>query len=333
MTLDLVPVWAVILALGVFLYVLTDGFDLGVGILFAGAPDDRARNLMIDSIAPVWDGNETWLILGGAGLLAVFPLAFAILMPALYLPILLMLLGLIFRGVAIEFRTVPGAIKSIWDGAFFVGSSVATFAQGVVLGNFIEGFPVVERHFAGGSWDWVRPFSLFTGVGLLFGYGLLGATWLILKTDGALQDWARARARQLLLGVVVLFSIAFAWTPLAVPRIAVRWLTWPHSLMLLPLPVVGLFCAYGVWWGLARRRELLPFVGAMGIFVTCYLGLGASILPYIVPYHLGLWDAAASHKTQGFLLVGTLFLLPIILMYTGWSYWIFRGKVRGEHGY
>src|SRR5574341_1186324 len=276
MTLDLVPVWAVILALGVFLYVLTDGFDLGVGILFAGAPDDRARNLMIDSIAPVWDGNETWLILGGAGLLAVFPLAFAILMPALYLPILLMLLGLIFRGVAIEFRTVPGAIKSIWDGAFFVGSSVATFAQGVVLGNFIEGFPVVERHFAGGSWDWVRPFSLFTGVGLLFGYGLLG--------------------------VAVLFSIAFAWTPLAVPRIAVRWLTWPHSLMLLPLPVVGLFCAYGVWWGLARRRELLPFVGAMGIFVTCYLGLGASIL-------------------------------PIILMYTGWSYWIFRGKVRGEHGY
>lgn len=333
MTLDLVPVWAAVLALGVFVYVLTDGFDLGVGILFGGAPDDQARDLIIGSIAPVWDGNETWLILGGAGLLAVFPLAFAILMPALYFPILMMLLGLIFRGVAIEFRTVPGAIKRLWDWAFCLGSSLAAFAQGVVLGNFIEGFPVVERQFAGGSWDWVRPFSLFTGVGLLAGYGLLGATWLILKSDGALQEWARVRARRFLLAVLVLFGVALIWTPLAVPHFAARWLAWQYRVVLFPLPLLGLLCAYAVWRGLARRRELLPFVGAMGIFVVCYLGLGASILPYVVPYHLGLWDAAASHKTQGFLLIGTLFLLPIVLMYTGWSYWIFRGKVRGDHGY
>ena len=333
MMLDLVPVWAAILAFGMFLYVLTDGFDLGVGILSGRAPDERARNLMINSIAPVWDGNETWLILGGAGLLAVFPLAFAILMPALYFPILLMLLGLIFRGVAIEFRSVPGALKYIWNGAFFVGSSVAAFAQGVVLGNFIEGFPVVERHFAGGSFDWVRPFPLFTGVSLLFGYGLLGATWLILKTDGVLQGWARARARQLLIGVLILCGIAFAWTPLAVPQIAARWIVWRYHLLLLSLPVLGLLCAYAVWWGLAQRREVMPFVGAMGIFVTCYLGLGVSILPYIVPYKLGLWDAAASHKTQGFLLIGTLFILPIVLIYSGWSYWVFRGKVRADIGH
>lgn len=327
---DLVPLCAVILAFGVFMYVLMDGFNLGVGILSSYAQDGHGRDVMMRSIVPVWDGNEVWLVLGGTVLFAVFLVVFAILTPALYFPILLMLLGLLFRGVAFEFRSVPRVRTSAWDLAFPLGSLIATFAQGVVLGCFIEGFPVLNRQFIGGSLDWIRPFSLFTGLCLIVGYGLLGATWLVLKTDHFLPDWARREARHFLLGVLALCAVVCVWTRLAVSPIAVRWRTWPAPFLLVPIPLLTVGFGYWMWRALERRRELAPFVAAMGIFVMCYLGLVISILPYVVPYQLSVLDAAASPKVQEFLLIGTLLLLPIIMTYTGWSYWVFRGKVNAH---
>jgi len=333
MALDLVPIWTVVLALGVFMYVLLDGFDLGVGILFPFAPDDRGRDLMMASVAPIWDGNETWLVLGGIALFAAFPLAFAIILPAVYFPILAMLLGLIFRGVAFEFRHTARTSRKRWDEAFFWGSLVATFAQGCVLGKFVLGFAVEGRQYAGTSLDWVHPFVLGVGAGLVFGYALLGATWLVMKTEGELQEWARTAARNCLLGVLVFIAMVSLWTPFLDERIAARWFGWPNIALLAPVPLVTAAIAWWVWRSLWRGRDVAPFIGAMGLFAMCYLGLGISLFPYVVPPSITLWDAAAAPQSQAFLLVGTLFLLPIILMYTGWSYWVFRGKVRGDAGY
>ena len=333
MALDLVPIWTAVMALGVFMYVLLDGFDLGVGILFPFAPDDRGRDLMMASVAPIWDGNETWLVLGGIALFAAFPLAFAIIMPAVYFPILAMLLGLIFRGVAFEFRHTARTSRKRWDEAFFWGSLVATFAQGCVLGKFVLGFAVEGRQYAGTSLDWVHPFVLGVGAGLVFGYALLGATWLVMKTEGALQEWARTAARNCLLGVLVFIAMVSLWTPFLDARIAARWFSWPNIALLAPVPLVTAAIAWWVWRSLWRGRDVAPFLGAMGLFAMCYLGLGISLFPYVVPPSITLWDAAAAPQSQAFLLVGTLFLLPIILMYTAWSYWVFRGKVRGDAGY
>jgi cytochrome d ubiquinol oxidase subunit II len=333
MPLDLVPIWTVILAIGVFMYVLLDGFDLGVGILFPFAPDDRSRDLMMASVAPIWDGNETWLVLGGVALFAAFPLAFAVIMPALYFPILAMLLGLIFRGVAFEFRHVAQTSRRRWDHSFFWGSLVATFAQGCVLGKFVQGFEVAGRHYAGTSWDWVDPFVLAVGAGLVFGYTLLGATWLVMKTEGELQEWARGKARASLLGVAAFIAMVSLWTPFIDARIAARWFSWPNVAFLAPVPLVTAGLAWWLWRSLARRRDVAPFVAAMGLFAMCYLGLGISLFPYVAPPSITLWDAAAAPQSQAFLLIGTLFLLPIIFTYTGWSYWVFRGKVRADAGY
>jgi len=333
MHIDLVPVWTVILGVGVFMYVFLDGFDLGVGILSPFAHDDSERTLMMNSVAPVWDGNETWLILGGVGLLAAFPLAFSVIIPALYFPVLLMLLGLIFRGVAFEFRLKTTRARHWWNRSFFLGSTIATFFQGVVLGDYVEGFAVTGRHFAGGSFDWVKPFPLATGVGLLFGYGLLGATWLVLKTEGELQARSRRHARVCLVGVLAFIAMVSIWTPFLHATISQRWFNWPNILFLSPVPIVTTLIAYALHRSLDRGDETVPFIAALGLFAMCYLGLGISLYPYVVPYSVTLWDAAASPGSQAFLLVGTLFLLPIILMYTGWSYYVFRGKVRAELGY
>jgi cytochrome d ubiquinol oxidase subunit II len=333
MALDLVPIWTAVLALGVFMYVLLDGFDLGVGILFPFAPGDRDRDLMMASVAPIWDGNETWLVLGGIALFAAFPLAFAIIIPAVYFPILFMLLGLIFRGVAFEFRHTARTSRKRWDQAFFWGSLIATFAQGCVLGKFVRGFAVEGRQYAGTSLDWVDPFVLAVGVGLVFGYVLLGATWLVMKTEGDLQRWARGKARIGLVGVLAFIGMVSLWTPLFDARIAERWFSWPNLALLAPVPVVTAAIAWWLWRSLARGRDIAPFLAAMGLFAMCYLGLGISLFPYVVPPDITLWDAAAAPQSQAFLLVGTLLLLPIILMYTGWSYWVFRGKVRADAGY
>jgi len=333
MTLDLVPIWTVILAFGVFMYVLLDGFDLGVGILFPLAPGDRARDLMMASVAPIWDGNETWLVFGGLALFAAFPLAFAIIFPALYFPLLAMVLGLIFRGVAFEFRPATRTTSKRWDQAFFWGSLVATFAQGCVLGKFVLGFEVSGRQYAGTSWDWVHPFVLAVGVGLVFGYLLLGATWLVMKTEGALADWARACARIGLFGTLTFIGMVSLWTPFLDARIAARWFSWPNIALLAPVPMATAAIGWWLWVSLRRARDIAPFIAAMGLFAMCYLGLAISLFPYVVAPTITLWDAAAAPQSQAFLLIGTLFLLPIILMYTGWSYWVFRGKVRADAGY
>src|SRR5215471_12823301 len=326
--LDLVPIWTLILGLAVFFYVLLDGFDLGVGMLFGLAPDAASRNTIIGSVAPIWDGNETWLILGGLGLLAAFPLAFAIIIPAVYFPVFVMLLALIFRGVAFEFRSRDAANKTFWDRAFSYGSAIATFAQGMVLGNFIQGFRVVDRQFAGTSFDFVNPFALFTGVALMFGYSLLGAGWLILKTEGSVQAAARRHGRVCLLGVLVSIGLVSLWTPFMSEAIASRWFAWPNIAFFSPVPIATVVIAFFTWRALHSNSEVIPFVGAMGLFVVSYVGIAISLYPMIVPNHFTLWQAASSERTQAFLLVGTLFLLPVILMYTAWSYWVFRGKVR-----
>lgn len=333
MSLDLVPLWAVILSIAVLMYVLLDGFDLGVGILFLFRRNQEDRDMMIASVAPIWDFNETWLILGGGGLLAVFPLAFAVIMPAVYFPILVMLLGLIFRGVAFEFRDAPQARKAIWDAAFTYGSLFATFAQGVVLGNFIKGFPVQGRAFSGTSWDWLAPFPLLTGLGLVVGYSLLGSTWLYMKTQGELQEWARRISRWALFGILAFIVMVSIWTPLAEQRIADRWFSLPNLYFFAPVPILTAAIAWLLWDSLQKGREVLPFMSAMGLFFLSFTGLVISLWPYVAPPSITLWDAATAPMSQQFLILGTMFLLPVILLYVFWSYWIFRGKVRSDLGY
>ncbi len=331
--IDFVPLWTVILGLGVFFYVLLDGFDLGVGVLYGFAPDLESRNLVMNSIAPIWDGNETWLVLGGVALLAAFPLAFAIILPAVYFPLLIMLLALVFRGVAFEFRSRGVPHRTFWDHAFCYGSALAAFAQGIVLGAFIQGFQTTGRQFSGGSFDCFSLFSVFTGIGLLFGYTLLGAGWLVLKTQGELQTRARRQGRWCLVGVLIAIAVVSLWTPLHEPEIARRWFSWPGLAVLSPIPIATVVIAVWEWRSLNNQSELAPFIGAVGLFLLSYIGIAVSLWPMIVPYTFTLWDAASAPSTQVFLLLGTLFLLPVILMYTAWSYWVFRGKVRADIGY
>lgn len=332
--LDLVPLWAGILSLAVLMYVLLDGFDLGVGALFALRRDERDRNLMMASVAPIWDFNETWLILGGGGLLAAFPLAFAIIMPALYFPILVMLLGLLFRGVAFEFREIDGAHRRLWNAGFAYGSLIAAYAQGIVLGSYVQGFPVEGRAFAGTSWDWIAPFPLTTGAGLVVGYALLGATWLVMKTEGELQQWSRKMSRKCLVGMLAFIAIVSVWTPLADADIARRWFSLPNLFFFAPVPLLTAGLAWLLWRALERPGwDMVPFCCAIGLFFLSYSGLLISRWPYVAPPSVTLWDAAAAPLSQQFLAIGTMFLLPILVLYVIWSYWIFRGKVRGEVGY
>jgi len=331
--LDLVPIWTLILGVAVFFYVLLDGFDLGCGILFGLSRDPEHRRLIMNSIAPVWDGNETWLVLGSIGLLAAFPLAFAIIMPAVYFPLLLMLLGLVFRGVAFEFQFKEPRIRRLWEWGFAIGSSVATFAQGCVLGAFVQGFKVSGRNFAGTSWDWLTPFSLLTGLSLMAGYALLGSGWLVFKLDGEAQDWARRWGRRALLATLGGIGAVSLWTPFIDSTIAARWFSWPHILWFAPVPVLTAALAFAEWRWLGKGRDFLPFLGALGLFFLSYSGMAISRFPMLVPPHYDLWQASSSPSTQAFLMVGTLFLLPIILIYSAWSYWVFRGKVRADVGH
>ncbi len=333
MDLDMPFIFALIIAFGVFMYVLMDGFDLGVGILFRAAPSDHDRDVMMNSVAPIWDGNETWLVLGGSALLAAFPVAYSVILPALYLPILAMLIGLIFRGVAFEFRFKATRSRPLWDLSFNLGSIVATVAQGVVLGAFIQGFPVENRQFVGGTFDWLTPFSLFTGVALLAGYGLLGATWVIMKAEGALQDWAYRVTKWLLAAVVLAVLIVSAWTPLLNPEIAERWFSWPNIAWLSPIPVATGLCAIGLLIAVDRRSDAWPFVFTMLLFLLSFVGLGVSLFPYVIPPDISIWEASSPPETQVFLLVGAVIVIPLTLGYTAYSYWVFRGKVAHDVGY
>jgi cytochrome d ubiquinol oxidase subunit II len=331
MSLDLPFVWAGLIAFAVLAYVILDGFDLGVGILFPFVKAEADRDQMMNSVAPVWDGNETWLVLGGGGLLAVFPLAYSIIMPALYAPIVGMLLALTFRGVAFEFRwRTPG--KFLWDWAFAGGSTVAALFQGVALGALVQGIPVANRGYSGGWWDWLTPFSVLTGVALVVGYALLGSTWLIYKTEGALQSaayrfaWGAAAATLALIGAVSV------WTPFLKGAYMARWLGWPQIVYAAPVPLLVAASAYALFAGLRSRRPLVPFLASQSLFVLSYIGIGVSFYPYIVPNSVTIWEAAAPDNSLSFLLVGAAVLIPIILAYTSYSYWVFRGKVNAHAG-
>jgi cytochrome bd ubiquinol oxidase subunit II len=323
-------IWAALLAVAVAMYVIADGFDLGVGILFKSARDENWRDRMMFSVAPIWDGNETWLILGGGGLFAVFHVAYAILMPALYVPITLMLIALIFRGVAFEFRFKSDRSKFLWDNAFHYGSLVATFAQGMVLGAFVQGFANDGRQFTGGTWDFLSPFTVLTGISLIFGYGLLGATWCVMKTTGELEIWARRMALRFLVATIVAMALVSIWVPFLGRQIEARWFSWPNIALLAPIPILTAFLAYRLFRDLESGRHARPFFLAIGLFLLGYLGLGISLFPYNVPPALTIWDTANTVHSQLFALVGFAIVLPITFAYTAYAYYVFRGKVAEE---
>lgn len=327
-------IWALLIGTAVALYVVLDGFDLGLGILFPFFKQERERDQMMNSVAPFWDGNETWLVLGGGGLWVAFPKAYAVIMPALYLPVIAMLLALIFRGVAFEFRWVAKPRHRKWDIAFAGGSLVAAFSQGVVLGGLLQGIVVENNQFAGGSFDWATPFALMTGVAVVVGYALIGAGWLVMKTDGPVQARARRLGRPLVLLLAAFIAAVSVWTPLAFPRIAERWFDWPGIVVLAPLPIATALLLFIAWRSFAHEhRHALPFLCAVGAFLLAYAGLVISNVPYLVPPTIDIWRAAAAPSSQMFLLLGTLVLLPLILGYTAFLYWVFRGKVRADAGY
>lgn len=332
---DLAFIWAALIAFSILAYVVLDGFDLGVAILFPSIPQGRGlRSRMMNSIAPVWDGNETWLVLGGGGLFAVFPLAYAIVMPAVYLPLIAMLLGLIFRGVAFEFRwRVAEHNRRWWDRGFFGGSLVAAFSQGVVLGALVQGIAVENRSYAGGAFDWLTPFSIVTGVAVVCGYALLGATWLVMKTDGWLQRRMREWSWRMAFATVSLIVVISLWTPLLNPDYLDRWFGWPQAAYSATVPLLALITIISLIAGLERQSDVRPFVSALILFVLCFAGIGISFYPHIVPPDLTIWEAAAPDKSLGFLLVGAAVLLPMILAYTAFSYWVFAGKVDDAGGY
>ncbi|BBP81348.1 MULTISPECIES: cytochrome d ubiquinol oxidase subunit II [Pseudomonas] len=334
MGIDLSLIWAIIIVFGVMMYVVMDGFDLGIGILFPFVKDDSERDVMMNTVAPVWDGNETWLVLGGAGLFAAFPLAYSVVLSALYLPLIFMLIGLVFRGVAFEFRFKAKEHKRhIWDKAFIGGSLAATFFQGVALGAFIEGIPVENRQFAGGGLDWLAPFPIFSGLGLVAAYALLGCTWLIMKTEGRLQEQMHDMARPLALVLLAVIGIVSIWTPLSHGEIAQRWFSLPNLFWFLPVPLLVLVTFFYLLRSVANYDNIKPFVLTLILIFLGYSGLGISLWPNIVPGSLSIWQAAAPPQSQGFALVGALFIIPFILVYTAWSYYVFRGKVTPDQGY
>jgi cytochrome d ubiquinol oxidase subunit II len=319
--------WLAIIAFGIFMYVLLDGFVLGTGILFSLAPTDADRDTMMTSVAPVWDGNETWLVLGAVALFAAFPMAYAIVLPAMYLPFIIMLLGLVLRGVAFEFRFKDIRHRAIWDRAFHYGSVLATMAQGMVLGAFVQGLEVANGRYAGGVMDWLTPFSAAVGVALVAGYALLGSTWLIMKTKGTLREWAQ-RASVRLLGAVLLgIAVISIWVPIMDPAIARRWFSLPNFYFLSPVPLLTALSGYLLWRMVRAGRDIGPFLLSMALFVLGYTGLGISLWPDIVPPDIPYWEAAASASSQQFLLVGVIVTLPAVLFYTAYSYYVFKGKV------
>uniref|UniRef100_A0A9E8CTT4 Cytochrome d ubiquinol oxidase subunit II n=1 Tax=Bosea sp. NBC_00436 TaxID=2969620 RepID=A0A9E8CTT4_9HYPH len=331
-SIDLTIFWAGIIGFAVMAYVVMDGFDLGIGILFPSLAVGDERDQAMNSIAPVWDGNETWLVLGGGGLFAAFPLAYGIILPATYPLMIAMLLGLVFRGVAFEFRWRDPRHRPLWDAAFCLGSFVAAFTQGVTLGAILQGVRVEQNAYAGGWLDWLSPFSLLTGIAVVIGYGLLGATWLIWKTEGSSQHHARRVAFWLALATLAALAAVSAATPFLAYDYWRRWFAMPGVLLTAQVPLLVAICAAALIWGLKREFEKLPFLMALALFLLGFVGLGISIYPYVVPRAVTIWDAAAPYSSQVFMLPGALVIIPIILAYTGWAYWVFRGKA-GVHGY
>lgn len=328
--MDLTVIWAFIIAFAVFAYVVMDGFDLGIGILFPTFAVGRERDRAMNSIAPVWDGNETWLVLGGGGLFAAFPLAYAVILPATYPLIIAMLLGLVFRGVAFEFRWRDPAHRAFWDGAFTGGSLVAALAQGMTLGALLQGIEVEGRAYAGSWFDWLTPYTLLTGLGTVAGYALLGSTWLIWKLDGDEQAHARKLAVRSALATIVLMGAVSLYNITLNPEYAAHWLATPQIYWVAPVPIVTAIIAISMLRAVTRDRNSKPFWLAIALFFLGMSGLGVTIWPYVVPPGVTIWDAAAPESSQIFMLVGVAITMPLIIAYTVWAYWVFRGKVADE---
>ena len=329
---DLTTIWALIIAFAVFMYVVMDGFDLGIGILFPAFAPGEERDQAMNAIAPVWDGNETWLVLGGGGLFAAFPLAYAIILPATYPLIIAMLLGLVFRGVAFEFRWRDPRHRAFWDWAFTSGSLVAAMTQGMILGALLQGIEVDGRNYGGGWLDWLSPYSVLTGLGVVAGYALLGACFLAMKVEGRAEDHAYRLAGKAAWATLALMVAVSLYTPLLDGQYWRRWFTMPNILFAANVPIVTGILFFALGRSLRKRRTYRPFLIALGIFLLGMIGLGISMWPFLVPDTVTIWDAAAPERSQVFMLVGVAIIMPIILAYTGWSYWVFRGKV-GTEGY
>jgi cytochrome d ubiquinol oxidase subunit II len=329
---DLTIVWVLIIAFAILAYVVMDGFDLGIGILFPTLAVGPERDHAMNAIAPVWDGNETWLVLGGGGLLAAFPLAYSIILPATYPPMIAMLLGLLFRGVAFEFRWRDPAHRPYWDAAFTLGSLVAALSQGITLGAILQGIRVVNGAYAGGWLDWLSPFTLLTGVSVVLGYALLGSTWLIWKTSGSGQAHARRLAMKVAIGTVTAMAAVSIATPYLHYDYWRRWFSMPNVLFTAQVPLLVIVTCAVFVWSLRRGSERLPFLMTLALFLLNFVGLGISVFPYLVPRAVTIWDAAAPAASQKFMLVGVAVIMPVIIAYTGWAYWVFRGKA-DTHGY
>lgn len=331
--IDVTAVCALLIVLGMMLYVILDGFDLGIGIIFPFAPDDESKNKMMSSIAPVWDGNETWLIYGGGILFAAFPTAYSILLPALYIPLMLLIFALMFRGVAFEFRLKAKKSRWIWDYSFTFGSILAAFSQGLILGSVIEGFKVTDMQFSGNSFDWLTSFSITTGFGVVFGYALLGAGWTVLKTENQTKEWAKNIIKPLnvMLGLFILMvSIK---TPLEYPQIAQKWFSFPNFWLLLPIPIITFFCWFKIFDSLSKNKDHQPFILTIAIFILSFIGLGYSLWPYIIVNNLTIWDLAAPDKSLQLVFITLMISFPIVLGYTIFVYKLFKGKVLDHHNY
>jgi cytochrome d ubiquinol oxidase subunit II len=329
---DLTTVWAFIIAFAVFAYVVMDGFDLGIGILFPAITVGHGRNRAMNAIAPVWDGNETWLVMGGGGLMAAFPLAYAVILPATYPLVIAMLLGLVFRGVAFEFRWRDERHRAFWDFAFFGGSLVAALTQGMILGAILQGIEVTGRSYSGSWWDWLTPYTLLTGLGVVAGYTLLGACWLVWKLEGEVQQRLYRLATWAAIATLALMALVSAANLALLPEYRGRWLVTPQVYFTSQVPLLTAIIAFFLFYSLRKRWELAPFLMALALFALGIAGVGVTMWPYVVPGALTIWDAATAARSQWFMLVGFLITIPLILGYTGWSYWVFRGKV-GSEGY
>ena len=331
--MDLPLIWILLIHLALLIYVCLDGFDLGIGILFLTGRGNEERDTMMNTVAPVWDGNETWRILGGGGLFAAFPLAYSVLLTAFYAPVIVMLLALILRGVAFEFRFRTERGKKYWDWAFFGGSVTAALCQGIMVGAFVQGVAMTDGIYSGGWYDWLTPFSLLAGVALVIGYALLGASWLVIKTEGEIQ--ARMRRRQLPLMAAALLAILLVsfGTVLENERIRERWFAAGSTLFLWVIPAASLLLAGGFYRTVRAGREILPFLLALALFLSAFSGMSVSLFPLLIPPEVTYVDAANDHGSLRFMLYGAVILLPIILSYTAYNYWIFRGKVKPGEGY
>lgn len=331
MEIPLPIIWALIIAFAILMYVMLDGFDLGIGILFGSTRDEDFRRTMMSSIAPVWDGNETWLIFVGASLYGGFPMVYSILLPAFYLPVTLLLVALILRGVAFEFRYKARRARWLWDSSFFLGSLVAALVQGAAVGAMVDGLAIENGHFVGGPFDWFSPFALLCGIGLSLGYTLIGAAWLVLKTDGPVRDWAYNRILPLCAGLLLFLIVAFGYAVTADLRVMDRWFERPW---LFVFPALGAFATAGLLSGVRNRRDRLPFAMAALIFLSAFGTMAGSFWPYMVPFSVTIADAASPRASLEFLFYGAgLVVLPIILAYTLAVYWIFRGKTGEDTGY